>query len=300
MSGRVDRFPDLAGLALLTEIDAAGSVGAAAAQFGISQPAASQRIRALERDLGTQLIERRTTGSRLTASGAVIVEWAGPLLAAASEFTAGAATLSGRGGEHVRVAASLTMADYLLPRWLLALRQLLPDVSVALQPGNSEAVVQAVVAGDADLGFVEGPDAPRGVHSRVVADDDLVVVVGPEHPWARRAEPISAAELARAPLVLREESSGTRRVLDRALAEHGLAPDPLMVLGSTTAIKQAVRDGGYATVLSRLAVADEVAAGELVAVPASGVDLGRKLRAIWRTVSPPRGAAGTLLSISAT
>jgi DNA-binding transcriptional LysR family regulator len=299
MSPRADRHPDLTGLALLTEVGSAGSVGAAAARFGISQPAASQRIRSLERDLGVALVERRTTGSRLTAAGAVIVEWAAPLLTAAAEFSAGAATLSAEGANHVRVAASLTVADYLIPRWLLSLRQLLPDVSVSLQPGNSEAVTHAVRTGEADLGFVEGPDAPSGVCSRPVADDDLVVVVGPGHPWWARTTPVTAQELARAPLVLREESSGTRRVFDHALAEYGLAPDPLMELGSTTAIKQAVRVGGYATVLSRLAVAEELAAHELAAVPTEGVDMHRKLRAIWRPATPPHGAAGALLAISA-
>jgi molybdate transport repressor ModE-like protein len=300
MTGMTDGYPDLAGLALLAEVDLAGSVGAAAARFGISQPAASQRIRALERHLAVALVERRTTGSRLTPEGTVVVEWAAPLLAAAAEFHAGVDTLSDQGGHRVRVAASLTVADYLLPRWLVALRQLLPDVTVSLRPGNSEAVVSAVRSREVDLGFVEGPDAPPGVRARVVADDDLLVVVSPRHPWAARTEPIGAAQLARAPLVLREQGSGTRHVLDRALAAHGLTADPLMHLGSTTAIKHAVRDGGYATVISRLAVADELAAHDLVAVPVAGIDLHRRIRAIWRASTPPREAAGALLAISAT
>lgn len=300
MARRIDDLPDLIGLTLLTRVDAAGSIGSAAAQFEISQPAASQRLRTLERSLGVRLLERHATGSRLTSAGTLIVEWASPLLAAAAQFHASATTLTGEGSPIVRVAASLTMADYLLPRWLLSLRRLAPDASVALQPGNSEAVVRAVTGGEADLGFVEGPEAPGGVRSRAIADDVLVVVVGTGHPWAGRQTAVEAAELAQAPLVLREESSGTRRVLDHALAEHGLASNPLLVLGSTTAIKQAVRAGTHATVLSRLAVAEELASGILVAVPTQGIDLRRKLRAIWRPAAVPRGAAGALLAISVT
>jgi len=295
----IDQYPDIAGLALLAEVSAAGSVGAAAARFGISQPAASQRIRALERALGVILLDRRATGSRLTTAGSVVLDWAAPLLAAASEFTAGAATLSAEGANHVRITASLTVADYLLPKWLQSLRRLFPDVSVSLQAGNSEVVARAVRDGAADIGFVEGPEAPSGLRSRAIADDVLVVVVGASHPWAQRMTPITATELARAPLVLREESSGTRGVLDHALAELGLAPEPIMELGSTTAIKQAVRDGAYATVISRLAVEAELGTGELVEVRVEGVDLGRRIRAVWRRTSPPRGLAGALLAISA-
>ena len=307
MPGRIEGFPDLVGLALLTEIASAGSVGAAAERLGVSQPAASQRIRNLERDLGIPLIERRATGSRLTPAGTVIVEWAAPLLAEAAEFSASAAILPADRANRMKVAASFTIADYLLPGWLLSLRQLLPDLSVSLQLGNSDGVTRAVKAGEAELGFVEGPDAPHGVRSRVVADDELVVVVAPNHPWAvrggagdrHRGAPLSATELAIAPLVLREETSGTRRVFDVALAAHSLEAAPVMELGSTSAIKQAVASGAYATVLSRLAVERELAAGDLVALRVDGMSLARKLRAIWRAATPPRGAAGALLTISA-
>jgi molybdate transport repressor ModE-like protein len=294
----IDQYPDIAGLALLAEINAAGSMGAAAMRFGISQPAASQRIRALEQAMGVTLIHRRATGSRLTSVGTVVVDWAAPLLAAAAEFAAGAAALSAEGGNRVRITASLTVADYLLPKWLRSLRQALPDASVFVQATNSEAVAGAVRDGAADIGFVEGPEPPRGLRSRAIADDRLVVVVGASHPWAERTAPVSAQELAAAPLVLREESSGTRRVLDRALAERGLKPEPIMELGSTTAIKQAVRDGAYASVISRLAVEAELASRVLVEVPLEEIDLRRKLRAVWRQAAPPHGVAGALLAIS--
>jgi DNA-binding transcriptional LysR family regulator len=136
-----------------------------------------------------------------------------------------------------------------------------------------------------DLGFVEGPSAPRGLRSRVVAADRLAVVVRPGHPWARRRSPVRPAELADTPLVEREEGSGTRQALRAALtASLGRGTQlaaPALRLSTTTAARQAVRAGAGPAVLSLLAVRENVAAGLLAVIPVPGLDLGRKLRGVW-------------------
>ena len=116
-----------------------------------------------------------------------------------------------------------------------------------------------------------------------MSGDDLVVVVAPSHPWARRRRPLTAAELAATPLVLRESGSGTREVLERALGASGLVSTPLVELASTTAIKASVAAGTGPGVLSRLAVEPEVADGRLTIVATSGVRLERTIRAVWPT-----------------
>ncbi len=146
----------------------------------------------------------------------------------------------------------------------------------------------------ADLGFVEGPAAPPGLRSRVVAADRLAVVVRPDHPWARRRSPVRPAELASTPLVEREEGSGTRQVL-RAALKAVLGGDaelatPALRLTTTTAIRQAVRAGAGPAVLSLLAVREAVAAGTLAEVAVPGIDLGRRLRAVWAGAAQPRPA----------
>ncbi len=161
--------------------------------------------------------------------------------------------------------------------------------------GNSEHVSEVILAGGADIGFVEGPDDPSDLQTRVVSGDDLVVVVAPSHPWARRRRPLSATDLAATPLVLREAGSGTREVLERALGESGLRPSPLVELASTTAIKASVATGTGPGVLSRLAVQSEVTDGRLVIVATSGVLLERKIRAIWPSKRPLPPAATRLL-----
>lgn len=290
--------PDLAALALLVAVAESGSLTRAATRHGITQPAASLRLRSLERRLGLLLLERSPTGSTLTAAGAAVVDWAQPVLDAATAFTRGVDALRATHRDQLRVAASLTIADHLVPGWLVTLHAALPGVTAALQVANSDRVAALVRTGDADLGFVEGPTAPKGLRATVVGGDELVVVTAPDHPWARRRRPLTAADLVATPLVLRESGSGTREALERALASYGPAPTASLQLGSTTAIKAAVGAGEGPAVLSRLAVAAELASGVLRAVPVDGVDLRRRFRAVWRSGRAPSGPAATLLALS--
>ena len=149
-----------------------------------------------------------------------------------------------------------------------------------------------------DLGFVEGLRLPPGLDEVQIAADRLRLVVGADHPWARRRSAVGGAELARTPLVLREQGSGTREVLDRALAPFGGTTTPLLVLASTTALKGAAVSSAGPAVLSELAVADELARGRLVSVPLDGLDLSRPLRAVWPTGTRPAGPARDLLSLT--
>ncbi|MEV3992285.1 LysR family transcriptional regulator [Streptomyces sp. NPDC049837] len=292
------RVPDLGALELLLAVARHGSLGRAAREVGITQPAASSRIRSMERQLGVALVDRSPRGSRLTDAGALVTDWARRVVEAAEAFDAGAQALRDRRDSRLRVAASMTIAEYLLPGWLIALRAERPDTAVSLQAGNSTAVAASLLAGEADLGYVEGLAVPEGLDAVVVAHDRLVVVAAPSHRWARRRAPLTPAELAATPLVLREYGSGTRQVLDAALAEHGGLADPLLELASTTAVKAAAVTGAGPAVLSELAVTEELASRRLVEVPVEGVHLNRALRAVWPTGPLPTGPARDLLSLA--
>ncbi|MFF0162727.1 LysR family transcriptional regulator [Streptomyces sp. NPDC005263] len=289
------RVPDLGALELLLAVARLGSLGGAARELGITQPAASSRIRSMERQLGVALVDRSPRGSRLTDAGALVTDWARRIVAAAEAFDAGAQALRDRRDSRLRVAASMTIAEYLLPGWLLALRAQRPDTAVSLLAGNSTVVAERLLADEADLGFVEGLTVPTGLDSVVIAHDHLIVVTAPGHPWARRPSPLEASELAVTPLILREKGSGTRQVLDSALG--GLAR-PLIELSSTTAVKAAAVGGAGPAVLSELAVGEELAMRRLVRVPVEGVALARDLRAVWPTGHRPVGPARDLLSLT--
>ena len=224
-----------------------------------------------------------------------MTDWARRIVAAAEAFDVGAQALRDRRDSRLRVAASMTIAEYLLPGWLLALRAGRPDTAVSLLAGNSAAVAERLLSGEADLGFVEGVSVPPGLDFTVIAHDRLIVVTAPGHAWARRRRPLDASELAATPLILREKGSGTRQVLDAALG--GLAR-PLIELSSTTAVKAAAVSGAGPAVLSELAVGEELAMRRLVRVPVEGVALARELRAVWPTGHRPVGPARELLSLT--
>ncbi|MFG1633419.1 LysR family transcriptional regulator [Pseudonocardia alni] len=288
------RVADLVPYDLLVSVATLGSMGRAAVAHGVSQAAVSARIRSLESALGLTLLERSPRGTRLTPDGALVVERARAALDAAHALDEGVAALRTDRAARLRVAASVTVAEYLLPRWLVALRAELPGTAVTLTSHNTAEVVDDVRSGDADLGFVEGPELPADLDGQVVARDRLVLVVAPDHPWAGRRA-VDASRLASTPLVAREPGSGTRDFLERALG--ALAP-PVLELGSTTAIKNAVAGGAGPAVISGLAVAAEVAAGTLRTVPVRGADLQRRLRAAWRRGRAPSGPALVLVRIA--
>ena len=302
------RSPDLRSLQLLVALSSGGSIGAAARQLGVSQPAASQRLRSLERRLGVVLCTRSPTGVTMTPAGEAVADWARQVLDALGRLDLGVEALRADLAGHLTVAASLTVAEHLIPDWLRTLRAATRHGSVTLQVANSAEVQLAVEQRRAVLGFVEGASVTSPLRSRVVGEDELVVVVDPRHRWTRRRPPrTDLAELAQTPLVLREAGSGTRQVLEEAVARHRQAPPAppaalrvALELGSASLLKSAVLTGEGPAVLSRLAVADDLAARRLVEVPLDEGPLLRELRAVWRADMPLTGTAATLLRIATT
>jgi molybdate transport repressor ModE-like protein len=299
--------PDLGSLELLLIVARTGSLGAAGRELGLTQQAVSARVRTVERLIGVPMVTRGPRGSHLTESGALVADWAKAVLAAAEHLDAGLSALRGERDAHLTVASSLTVAEYLLPGWLAALRAEQHGTgsvpaTVRLGVHNSEQVAALVLAGEAGVGFVEGPDMPAGLSALPVGMDALVLVVAPGHRWARRSRPLPPAELAQTPLVARETGSGTRRVLESALTAvlpigTGLAA-PALELSSTASIRGAVLAGAGAAVLSDLAVRDDLAAGRLVEVRVAELAMRRVLHGVWAGGPTPAGPARDLLRIA--
>lgn len=301
-------WPDLATLELLVALADEGSLSAAARRCGVAQPNASRSIARLERGLGLSLIHRATTGARVTTDGLLVVEWARATLEAARALETGVAALRARTQAPLVVMASQTVAEHLLPGWIAGWQHAAggagaggasphdPSLGetrgISVAVGNTTEVLAAARGGEVDLGFIEGPGAPPGLNSVVVAHDDLVLVVAPQHPWAARSR-VRAEELAATPLVARESGSGTRVALRRALAPLDVAP-PALELASNAAVRVSAAAGTAPAVLSRLAVDDALRAGTLVEVGVDGADLTRNLRAVWagpRRLTNPAAAA---------
>ncbi|MCX2734239.1 LysR substrate-binding domain-containing protein [Saccharopolyspora sp. NFXS83] len=289
--------PDPTSLRLLVLISELGSIGAAAAQLRISQPSASKRLTSLERGLGLHLVERTRRGATLTPAGRTVLDHARHVLTELDALTAGVHALRARHQQRLRVAASMTIADYLAPRWLTTLRTAFTELRLELDSANSATVTEAVRHDRADLGFLETPDVPDGLSARYLTRDRMAVVAPPAHPWTRRRTPLDPAELAATPLIVREHGSGTRETLERALASTGATPaEPLLELHSTTAVRNSVVAGAGPAVLSALAVDPDLRTGQVVEIPIAGIDLHRPLHAVWRAGHRLTGPAAALLS----
>jgi DNA-binding transcriptional LysR family regulator len=268
-----------------------GTVQGAADALALTQSAATKRLLALERRVGRRLLERTAQGVRVTEAGSVLYPLAREALAAL--VSAETAVTSSSQGELLVIHASRTVGETLLPQWLASVRVIVPALRVSVAITNSREVVHSVRDRTAAIGFIEGPaESLSGLTELVVAHDELRVIVANGHPWAgRRAVPVKA--LALEPYLAREAGSGTRGVAAAALAAKGVGLSPALEVSSAEGLKRAVLAGGF-TLLSERAVEPEVAAGVLRAVPVSGVELRRTLRAVRRSRPALHGPARAL------
>jgi DNA-binding transcriptional LysR family regulator len=265
----------------------AGSVHGAAEALHLTQSAVTKRLAALERRVGARLLDRGRFGVRLSPSGRALLPHARHALEALATAEAALADPDARRGA-VRLAASHTIGEFLLPAWLAFYRLEDGDAAVSVDIVNSEAVLAQVRDGGADIGFIEAPADLRGLASIVLARDEIVVAVAAGHRWARRGS-VQPSELPTEPFVSREEGSGTRQVAADALRGVGVELEPALQAASSQSLKRMVAEGGF-TLLSRRTLEAEEAAGTLRAVSVVGVDLVRDLRAVRRrrpAPSPP-------------
>lgn len=290
--------PDLADLDLLVLIAEKGSIGAAAAALRLSQPSVSRRLSNLERTLHVPLLQRSTRGSTLTPEGRVVVDWASTLLLAADDFSRSVRTLHDTGGQGVRAAVSMTIAEHYAPTWLAAFRRRAPDVPVSLTVANSTMVADLVESSDVDLGFVESPSVRPALSRRAIGCDKLVVTVAPGHGWSQRKS-VSVEEFAATKLLVRERGSGTRDTIDEAFRGAGLELLTELELASNTALKAASVAGMGPAVVSLRAVADDIARGRLIAVVVENLPLTRPLSVIWRRDEGVPAAARPLVEAAA-
>jgi DNA-binding transcriptional LysR family regulator len=292
---------DLGALRALREVGRRGSIAAAAAVLGVSQQALSARMRTLERTTGVTLLARSSGGSHLTEQGSLTVGWAEDVLDAADRLEAGLRSIRSGVSHRLAIAASQTIAEHLVPHWLVELRNIeqasaeqTPTV-VELTVANSTRVIELVRDVKVRLGFIETPHLPADLVTAHLRDDEMLVVTAPAHPWARRRRPLSLTEIAETALVMREAGSGTRVTLtDHLAAQHPpLSARIAMELGTSAAVRSAIAEGVGPGVLSRLAVRDDLVLGRLVAIEIEGPPLKRQLTAVWRPdldPLPPEGA----------
>jgi DNA-binding transcriptional LysR family regulator len=241
----------------------------AAADLNLTQSATSAAVAALENRYDTRLFDRVGRRIELTEAGRLFLTEARSVLARAAAAETLLIDLAGLKRGALALAASQTIGNYWLPPVMRRYQERYPGIALSLRIGNTEQVAGWIHETSADLGLIEGEIDDPSLGATQVAEDEMVLVVGKEHPWAGRAA-IQPAELPGSPWVLREPGSGTRSILESWLATAGLSPKQLTVgmeLPSNEAVRSAVEAGAGATIISRLVVTTMLNAGNLIAVP---------------------------------
>jgi DNA-binding transcriptional LysR family regulator len=250
----------------------------AAEALHLSQPALSQHVRELEDELGVRVFDRLARTVGLTEAGRVVEAHAARVFATLADARQAVSELMGLHRGTLTIGASTTPGIYVLPRVLAAFGRRYPGIAVSMRLGNSADIERMIRGHDLDLGLVGGHVLGSGeecLHSGLM--DELVLIVAPSHPWARRRE-IAADRLGEASLLMREVGSATRQVTERALA--GTPYRVGLVLEHTEAIKQAVMAGLGVAFVSTHAVRGEVTTGRLHALRLRGRRLTRHFHLI--------------------
>lgn len=236
------------------EVVERGTFSAAADRMGISQPAVSLQVRQLERRLGVRLIERVGKQATPTMAGLSLIEHARRIDAAVSSALDDMATFQDGALGRVRIGTGATACIYLLPPVLRDIKQRFPDLEISVRTGNTADVLKALEENSLDVGLVTLPAAGRMFDVTPVLDDAFVAITAVDDDGL--PDVVTPADLATRPLVLYEAGGNTRRIVDRWFADAGVAPAPVMDLGSVEAIKELVGAGLGCSVLPGTAMRD--------------------------------------------
>jgi DNA-binding transcriptional LysR family regulator len=241
------------------------SFSRAAEALGLTQSTVSEHVRLLEEEVGTRLFDRLGRQTTPTRAGELLFTYANRLLALRLEAQQSLQQFLGQITGTLIVGASTIPGEYVLPPLVGAFREKFPQVSIALQIADTQAIADAVVEGRVELGVIGARPEHRALSAVELMPDELVVVVPPGHAWFGRRL-ASLEDLLPEPLIVREPGSGSRQALERALEEAGTGLAAMRVIaemGSTSAIKQAVKAGVGLSIVSRRAVEDECRHGLL-------------------------------------
>ena len=247
---------------LLVEVERRGTVSAAAAAVGIGQPTASQHLRLLEAAAGQRLIERNGRGSRLTEAGRVLAARASQALAALAAGEEELDALAGLESGTIHIGASTTPGVYLLPNTLGCFQRGHPNVTIEVEIASTGEILNRLLAGRIQLALVGETTVDERVALEPFLSDEVVGIAKPGLLETSNGK-VRADALGSQTLLVREATSSTRQVAERALLEAGVEPARVWELDSGEAIKRAAREGLGVAFLSRYAVAEEVERGEL-------------------------------------
>ncbi|MGK0617298.1 LysR family transcriptional regulator [Meiothermus cerbereus] len=267
-------FPNPQSLRVFLCVVQEGSVGRAALSLGMTQPGVSQHLRALEQQIGRPLFHRQGRRLVLSKTGQDLLPEARRAVQALEEFVQAAQALERLERGRVEIGASTTIAVYVLPRYLTEFKRLYPEIRIKLESGSSEQLTRRLLQGEIELAVVEAVEHFQGFQRHLFYEDELVVIVPPEHPWAKKEE-IAPEQLAEVPLIVREPGAMTFRVLGSALEQAGLEVNPVFYTDNHEVTKRLVLEGAGVGIVSSVVVRPNLKVGNLRALRIKGMELRR-------------------------
>lgn len=255
----------------------------AAAELFISQPAVTKHIKELEHHYQTTLFER--SGNRqvvLTRSGSLLLKYVEQMRNVQRELDFEMDQLNNQYRGELRMGASTTVSQYVLPSFLARFHKQFPDIQVMLVTGNTDEIQRALIARQLGIGIIEGSDHHPEIHYEDYLSDELVLVCRKKHPLRTKAS-ISVHDLPNYSLLLRESGSGTLKVISNNLERFGVKLSDLKVemrLDSTESIKSYLQESNCLAFVSIHAVSDELKNGDLLVIELNECRIERKFRFI--------------------
>jgi len=231
----------------------------------LTQPAVSLQIQALEELYETKLFDRSSSSINLTSAGEVLYSYAKNILAQYSELEKEIGKITGLIKGSITIGASTTIGNYLLPSVVANFKKTHAKIKINILIGNTNRVLDLLNAGVVEFGLVEGETTRSKIKVEALLTDELVFILPAMHHLTKKKS-ISILEIMKEPFIIREEGSGTRQVIEKYLASHGIKISDMhivLVLGGTESIKEAVERGMGISILSRWAARKELLFGTL-------------------------------------
>jgi DNA-binding transcriptional LysR family regulator len=271
-----------------------GGFSRAAATLKLTQPTVSFHIKSLEASLGVRLLDRAGGRIRATSAGETLARYAKQIDGLCGEALVKIRLSEDLEAGHLQVAASTIPGEYLLPPILGEFRRRHPMVHIKVRVSDSQEALASLLAEESEIAFVGTRQGDRRLLYAPFADDEIVVIGPRPNPFAPKGS-LTPAELARAPLVFREQGSGTRRSLGAFAERNGIGAS--LEMGSTEAVKRAVRHGMGLGFVGLAAVADDVASGALSLVKVKGLPIRRSFYSVRLKGSTLSAAAKAFLAL---
>jgi DNA-binding transcriptional LysR family regulator len=268
------------------------SFSEAAKHLHLTQPTISYHIKSLEQEMGVSLFDRSGGRLQLTEAARLLLPWARKLVHQSNEMREMVSSLAEGVAGQLRIACSTTAGKYILPQMAARFCKRYPKIQVSILACMPEMVTPRLLEGEADLGVVSFEIDDQGMEYQEFFKDLINLIVPKDHPWAIRTH-IEPGEILSEPLIMREATSGTRRVLLSELAKHDISLDDLNVfleLGNAEAIVRTVAAGYGISFVSSLASACPLDRGNVIDVPVVGLDLHRTIFMIRKQLTAPNRA----------